>query len=65
MSRWVDEALPECASWQRDLIDKELDRRDKRIAELESLLTRVMVSMGTKRLPDALMLDIIKALKDK
>jgi len=33
-----------------------------RIAELESLLSRVQVAMGVKRLPDKLMVDIRKAM---
>ena len=34
MNRWVDEALPECAQWQRDLMDRELTKRESTIAAL-------------------------------
>lgn len=37
MNRWVDEALPECAQWQRDLMDRELTKREDTIAALRRL----------------------------
>lgn len=37
-NRWVDQALPECAQWQRDLVDEELTKREDHIDNLQASL---------------------------
>ena len=44
----MDEALPECAQWQRDLIQKELDKRDESIRELVEVGQRLGSLLGSQ-----------------
>ena len=45
---WAEELLPECKAWQHELITQELERRDRRIAELDKEYRAAMENLNER-----------------